>query len=100
MAALDYLLGVGLSVEIIGDKLRVTPANLITDAIGQFVRDHKAEILIELTVANDPEQRRNAWQVTRNGKPVCNMVMGAPATSAEALAEARWRWPDADILEN
>lgn len=48
----------------------------------------------------DSEPRRTAWQVVRDGKPICNMVMGAPATHAEALAEARWRWPDADILEN
>ena len=99
MAALDYLRRVGLSVEIIGDKLRVTPANLITDAIGQFVRDHKAEILVELAVANDPELRRAAWRITRGGKPIGYMV-GEPITYSEALAEARWRWPDADILEN
>lgn len=46
------------------------------------------------------EPRRNAWQVARSGNPICHMVMAAPATHAEALAEARWRWPDADILEN
>lgn len=55
MAALDYLRGVGLSVEIIGDKLRVTPANLITEAIGQFVRDHKTEIIVELSAANETQ---------------------------------------------
>ncbi|WP_349618075.1 hypothetical protein [Azotobacter salinestris] len=40
--------------------------------------------------------KRNAWTITRGGKPVCTMV-GEPITHAEALAEARWRWPDADI---
>ncbi|SFB31795.1 hypothetical protein [Azotobacter beijerinckii] len=45
------------------------------------------------------EARRNAWTITRGGKPICTMV-GEPSTHAEALAEARWRWPDADILEN
>lgn len=53
----------------------------------------------ERTAEADSEPRRTAWQVARGGKPICNMVMSAPATHAEALAEARWRWPDADILE-
>jgi len=47
------------------------------------------------------EARRNAWTITRGGKPICTMV-GEPSTrtGTEALAEARWRWPDADILES
>ena len=45
------------------------------------------------------EARRNAWTITRGGKPICTMV-GEPSTRTEALSEARWRWPDADILEN
>ena len=96
MAALDYLRRAGLSVEAVGDKLRVTPASLITEALGQFVREHKAEILVELAVANDAEPRRNAWQVTRNGTPICHMV-GLPMTHSEALERARWRWPGASV---
>jgi hypothetical protein len=96
MTALDYLRSAGLYVEVAGDKLRVTPASLITDAIGKFVREHKAEILIELAVANDAEPRRNAWQVTRDGRPICHMV-GLPMTHSEALERARWRWPDAEV---
>ncbi len=46
-----------------------------------------------------PAPRRNAWTITRGGRPICT-VCGAPMTRDEALAEARWRWPDADILEN
>ncbi len=45
------------------------------------------------------EPRCNAWTVTRIGSPICRMV-GQPMTRTEALATARWRWPDADILEN
>ena len=45
------------------------------------------------------EPVRNAWTITRGGQPICRMV-GAPCTRTEALAEARWRWPDADILES
>lgn len=130
MAALDYLRGAGLAVELEGERLRVTPASLVTDAVRQFVRDHRAELLAELIAANDAqtapeplqatkapppqptpapaaqsaseaasEPTRNAWTITRGGKPICRMV-GAPCTRTDALAEARWRWPDADILEN
>jgi hypothetical protein len=54
----------------------------------------------QLAPAAEPtsEPQRNAWTITRGGQPICRMV-GAPCTRTEALAEARWRWPDADILE-
>jgi len=50
-------------------------------------------------VERPAEARRNAWTITRGGKPVCT-ICGAPMTYSEALAEARWRWPDAAILES
>lgn len=130
MAALDYLRRAGLAVELEGDRLRVTPADRITADLRQFVRDHRAELLAELSAANDAqpapeplqapagpapiptpapaaesapeaasEPRRAAWPITRGGKPIGYMV-GQPITYAEALAEVRWRWHDADILEN
>jgi len=126
MAALDYLRRAGLAIELEGERLRVTPADRLTDAHRQYLRDHKAELLAELIAANDPqptpeppqattaapaaptpapaaerpaEAHRNAWTITRGGKPICT-ICGAPMTYAEALAEARWRWPDAEILEN
>lgn len=126
MAALDYLRRAGLAIELEGERLRVTPADRITADLSQFVRDHRAELVASLAAANDPqaaaephhapaapaplptpapaaeaasEPRRNAWTVTRNGAPICRMV-GQPMTRPEALAAARWRWPEADILEN
>lgn len=45
------------------------------------------------------EPVRNAWTITRGGEPICRMV-GAPCPRTEAQAEARWRWPDADIQES
>ena len=130
LAAMDYLRRAGLAVEASGDRLRLRPADRITDAVRQFVRDHRAELLADLSAANDAqpaseplqapaapapaptqaptaesaseadsEPTRNAWTITRERKPICRMV-GAPCTRIEALAEARWRWPDADILEN
>lgn len=126
MAALDYLRRDGLAVELNGERLRVTPASRITDSHRQYLREHRAELLAELSAANDAqtaaesphapaapaplptpapapeaasEPRRNAWTVTRNGAPICRMV-GQPMTRPEALAAACWRWPDANILEN
>lgn len=118
MAALDHLRRAGLAVDLEGDRLRVAPADRITADVRQFVRAHRAELLADLlaerAAANDPqsaaeappapaaeaasEPRCNAWTVTRNGSPICRMV-GQPMTRTEALATARWRWPDADILE-
>lgn len=42
------------------------------------------------------EPKRAAWRVTRAGQPIGYMV-GLPVTYAEALVEARWRWPDAAV---
>lgn len=114
MAALDYLHRAGLTVEAVAGKLRASPVERITPELRRFIVEHKVELLIELSAANDPqsaaeappapaaeaasEPRCNAWTVTRNGSPICRMV-GQPMTRTEALATARWRWPDADILE-
>lgn len=45
------------------------------------------------------EPTRSAWRITRAGRPI-GYIVGQPMTHSEALAEARWRWPDANILEN
>lgn len=45
------------------------------------------------------EPTRSAWRITREGRPI-GYIVGQPMTHSEALAEARWRWPDANILEN
>ena len=113
MAALDYLRRAGLVVEANGDRLRLRPADRITDAVRQFVRDHRAELLAELSSANDAqaapeplqapeatsEPKRAAWRITRAGQPI-GYIVGQPMTYSEALAAARWRWPDANLLES
>lgn len=56
MAALvDYLRGAGLAIELEGERLRVTPADRLTEDLRQFVRDHRAELLAELGTANDAQ---------------------------------------------
>ena len=130
MAVLEYLCRAGLTVKLDRERLRNTPADRITADLRQFIRGNRDELQAELCAANDalaalePQQasaapapiptpapaadnasktdsepRRAAWPITRGGKPIGYMV-GQPNTYAEALAEARWRWPDADILEN
>ncbi len=49
MAALDYLHRVGLTVEAVADKLRVSPRERITPEARQYITDHKAALLAELT---------------------------------------------------
>ena len=56
MAALDYLHRAGLTVEAVAGKLRVSPIERITPELHQYLRDHKAEILIGLEAANDLQQ--------------------------------------------
>ncbi|WP_409302888.1 hypothetical protein [Pseudomonas sp. KCJK8993] len=55
MAALNYLHRAGLAAEQEGEWLRVTPADRITAGLRQFVRNHRAELLADLCVANDAQ---------------------------------------------
>ncbi|MBV2134069.1 hypothetical protein KRX52_14915 [Pseudomonas sp. MAP12] len=59
MAALDYLRRAGLTVEAVADKLRVSPRERITPEARQYITDHKAALLAELTAAMPPQPR--AW---------------------------------------
>jgi hypothetical protein len=54
MAALDCLQQVGLTLELNGDKLRLWPVALITEAQRMYVRDHRVALMAELQTANVP----------------------------------------------
>lgn len=95
MAAIDYLKQLGLSATKKGSRVHVSPKSKITDDVRQYVRAHRLELLAELA-ANDGIARSLHWRVTLNGLPLCTMI-GEPMTRAEALAEVRWRWPQAQI---
>lgn len=97
-AAIDFLLLHGLTARANGKRIIVSPASKLTPDVRQYIKSHRLELLAELA-ANDGQERRCHWQVTLNGKPLCTMV-GEPITYSEALAEARWRWPDADITKD
>ncbi|MNZ12503.1 hypothetical protein D3C78_293810 [compost metagenome] len=57
MAAMDYLRRAGLTVEAVADKLRVSPRERITQEARQYITDHKAALLAELTAAVPPQPR-------------------------------------------
>lgn len=81
MAALDYLRRAGLTVETVADKLRVSPVELITDDIRQFVRKHRAELLVELSTANDSTTPKDEQQASTP----------PPHTLTAATASPEWR---------
>ena len=93
--AIDYLAQYGLSARQKGNRVVISPRSLVTDDLQKYIRAHRIELLAELA-ANDGVERRCHWQVIRAGKIICTMV-GTPVTRNEALAEVRWRWPDAEI---
>lgn len=95
MGALDYLKERGFSARRNGMRIRVSPASKLTDEVRRYVKRNRLILLVELE-AGDGIERRSHWQVTRNGKPLCTIV-GDPMTYSEAIAIARWRWPDVEM---
>ncbi|MFV3386924.1 hypothetical protein ACNFCJ_16120 [Pseudomonas sp. NY15364] len=95
MAAIDYLTEKGFSAKVSGKHLVVSPASRLTDDVRKYIKAHRLELLAELA-ANDGQERRSHWQITRGGNPLCVMIT-EPITHAEALDAARWRWPDVEV---
>ncbi len=88
------------SAENVREPLEAAPAVAVPSVPPVPSRNHQPQGENQpARLAPAAEPQRNAWTITRGGRPICRMV-GAPCTHTEALAEARWRWPDADILEN
>lgn len=98
MAAIDYLKARGFTARKVGMRISVSPASKLTADVRKYIKAHRLELLAELS-ANDGLERRCHWQVTRGGKPLCTMV-GEPMTYEEALAAARWRWPDVAVAKH
>lgn len=72
-AAIDYLKRYGLTVEVAAPgRLRVRPADRITDPVRAWIREHKLELMAELA-ANQPEAMPslpNVWLALIGGKLV------------------------------
>lgn len=94
-AAIDYLREHGFTAKVSGKRLVVSPASRLTPDVRKYIKAHRLELLAELA-ANDGQERRSHWRITRNGRPIC-MMIGEPMTYSEALEAARWRWPDAEV---
>lgn len=52
MSKVEYLTSAGLTVQAIGNTLRLSPSELITEAQRQYVRVYKAELLLELNAVD------------------------------------------------
>ena len=85
MAALDYLHQAGLTVELTGEKLRLSPAERITDVVRLYVREHRQELIVELHASNDPSHVWLHLLVLANGDV---LQMGSWRKSAEVAQRA------------
>ncbi len=97
-AAIDFLHEHGLTAKVNGKRLVVSPASKLTDDVRRYIKAHRLELLAELA-ANDGQERRSHWQITRGGNPLCVMIT-EPITHAEALDAARWRWPNVEVIRD
>lgn len=95
MAAIDYLKEQGFSARVAGNRLIVSPSSKMTPDVRKFIKAHRLELIAEVA-ANDGVTRRGHWTVTVPNYPPFTMT-GAPMTRAEALADVRGRWPDAEV---
>ena len=91
MAALDYLHQAGLTVELNGNKLRLHPAELITDVVRLYVRDHRAALIVELNASNDPSYVWLHLLVLANGDV---LQMGSGRKSAEVAQHAHEQYQE------
>jgi len=92
MSGLAYLKDNGLYAELVHDKqVRVKPTRNITTEIRVWIKEHKAQLLRELT----PVGGFNSWHIRVNGKA---MTMLSPCrTCDEVAASVRDRWPNAQV---
>lgn len=86
----------GVTLSLSGDRLHVgashqPPIDLIAELVA-----HKAEIIKILSAAKD-RPRRNVWTVEVSGYRFA--LIGPLMSRNQALAIARWRWRDADIVD-
>lgn len=98
MAAIDYLTTRGFSARVAGKRLVVSPASRLSDDVRKYIKAHRLELLAELA-ANDGQERRSNWRITRDGRTLCTLF-GEPMTYPEALEAARWCWPDVEVIRD
>ncbi|MNQ79835.1 hypothetical protein D3C85_947910 [compost metagenome] len=95
MKVIDYLLDRGFSAKVVGTRLIVWPSSRLTQEERRYIKLHRLELMVEVA-ANDGDARRSHWTVFAAGYSPFTMI-GEPMTHAEALVEARTRWPNAKV---
>ena len=95
MRAIDYLGIRGLGAKVVGNRLIVSPSSRLTQEERRYIKLHRLELMVEVA-ADDGEARRSHWIVFVTGYRPFTMI-GEPMTHAEALVEARMRWPNAKV---
>jgi len=95
MGVIDYLQDRGFSAKVVGTRLFVSPSRRLTQEERRYIKLHRLELMVEVA-ASDGEARRSHWTVSVTGYGPFIMI-GEPMTHAEALVEARTRWPNAKI---
>jgi len=96
MGAIDYLKEHGFAAKVKGNRLIVSPASQLTPDVRKYIKAHRLELIAEVA-ANDGQARRCAWSVLIPGRRPFTMISPEPITFAEALADIRGRWPEADL---
>lgn len=95
MGAIDYLREHGFDAKVRGNRLIVSPSSKLTPDVRQYIKLHRLELMAE-AAANDGVSRSSHWSVTVPGYPPFTMT-GSPITYSTAMADARIRWPDAEV---
>lgn len=96
MGAIDYLKDHGFAAKVKGSRLIVSPASKLTPDVRKFIKAHRLELIAEVA-ANDGHARQCSWTVLLPGRQPFVMISPEPITRAEALADVRGRWPNADL---
>lgn len=96
MGSIDYLKDHGFAAKVKGNRLIVSPASQLTPDVRKFIKAHRLELIAEVA-ANDGLSRQCSWSVLLPGRQPFPMISPTPLTRAEALADVRGRWPDAQI---
>ncbi|MDK9556663.1 hypothetical protein QQF73_03425 [Marinobacter sp. M216] len=98
MGALNYLTKQGLTAELImGSKIAVGPAEVITPDLADWIVQHKPDLLEELQREQEPQL--TPWTVMMDGKEFATLL--SPCTAEEdVLRGLKERWPRRSLTAN
>lgn len=93
--ALETLFEAGLFARAEGDRLIVQPADRLTEALREIIREHKSGIMesLQREAANCPPTFRR-WRIQDPDGQTWDVTRCPPATAAEVAQS----WPDGSVL--